>query len=107
MGLDQNFFKTKNYNQEPISYFRKFYELQNLIGSILGEDVENSTFYRMGKEELIKIRTFLVDNHEKYWGFEVAETSKKKQLSMALLHALGTFTYYIEKDIPLYYWSCW
>jgi hypothetical protein len=107
MGLDQNFFKTKNYNQEPISYFRKFRELQEFVSNIIEEDVGNSTFYRMGKEELIKIRTFLVNNYDKYWGFEVPESNKKQKLSLALLHALGAFTYYIEKDIPLYYWSCW
>jgi hypothetical protein len=107
MGLDQNFFKTKNYNQNPVYYFRKFRELQEFIGSIIEEDVENSTFYRMGKEELIKIRTFLVNNYDKYWLFENTIVGKKEQLSLALLQALGAITYYIEKDIPLYYWSCW
>jgi hypothetical protein len=107
MGLDQNFFETKNYNQDAVYYFRKFYELQDFIGSIIGEDVENSTFYRMGKEELIKIRTFLVNYHNIYWLFENPMVGKKDQLSLALLHALGLFTYYIEKDIALYYWSCW
>ena len=107
MGLDQNFYKTRNYNQNEVFHFRKFYELQEFIGSIIEEDVENSKFYRMGKEELIKIRTFLVNNYDKYWGFEVPESDKKRELSSALLHALGVFTYYIEKDIPLFYWSCW
>lgn len=106
MGLDQNFFKSKNYNQEPAYYFRKFNELQEFVGSIIGEDVENDTYYCMGKEELIKIRTFIVNNYDKYWLFENTIVGKKSKLSLELLHALGIFTYHIEKDIPLYYWSC-
>jgi hypothetical protein len=58
MGLDQSFYKEKACENEVL-YFRKFWALQEKIGDILDEQLENGKTYRLQPDDLVKIRDYI------------------------------------------------
>lgn len=105
MGLDQNFYKDKNCEKEVL-YFRKFYELQDKIGAILGEQIENSKTYRLQPEDLVQLRDYIaLDGLNDYWAFEM--DNEDDDLPKNFNKALGVLSFYIASNKPLYYNGDW
>jgi len=103
MGLDQSFYKDRNGENEVI-YFRKFWNLQDKIGDILGETLENGKTYRLETDDLIKIRDYIaLDGINDYWAFETDDDELPDNFN----RAIGFLSRYIALKKPLYYNGDW
>lgn len=104
MGLDQSFYKEKECENEVL-YFRKFWALQDKIGDILNENIQNGKTYRLETDDLKEVRDYIAKNINDYWAFENGE--EDESLPENFLRALGILSYYISIRKPLFYNGDW
>lgn len=105
MGLDQSFYRDKQ-NEKEVLYFRKFWDLQEAIGHVLNEAVENGKTYRLQPEDLILVREYIAQNPGDYWAFD-SDYFEAEDLPENFFYVLGVLTYFIETKQPLYYNGDW
>jgi|GEM_PF-7118832 len=107
MGLDQSFYKEKACENEVL-YFRKFYGLQEKIGDILNEQIENGKTYRLEPDDLVKIRDYIaLDGIKDYWAFQPDDDEPDDELPENFNRAIGVLSRYIALKKPLYYNGGW
>lgn len=103
MGLDQYFFKAKDYNSTEIIYFRKFYELNDFI-NVMVDGIQNGGLVRLEVEELQKLLDFFIENRNSFH-FESFEDDF--EYNRKYYEILGILTHYIKTNQVLYYGSDW
>jgi hypothetical protein len=106
MGLDQSFYKVGSMDvDQEVLYFRKFHALQEYIGDVLGEPLQNGGLYRLQPEDLEEVAVFIAANPDKYWAFDKDE--EDRDLPDNFFKAIGVLMYYAQKGQPLFYSGDW
>jgi len=67
MGLDMYLFEEMGDHTTELMYWRKEWDIQRIIGEVLGVKIENCTEYPITWEELEQIRDEICDMSYGYW----------------------------------------
>lgn len=102
MGLDQYFFKTKNYSDIEVLYFRKYHKLDDFIKERFGT-IENGGIVELDTEDLNAIIHLIIDDRDSYQ-FESYDDGDYNQ---KYYNTIGVLTHYMITQKPLYYGSDW
>ena len=101
MGLEQYFFTKKNYEENEVFYFAKYYALQDFIADVVINPVPYGIPVRLRKHQIESMIDFVIGDTENYFMYDEDGPTD------TMIRFLGLLTYHKNTNKPLYYGADW